>query len=306
MDKICKECQATFYSEKSLHGHLKSHKLSMENYYKKYFPKFDLLDQKPIEFKNAEQYFETDFNSKENMKLWIQHADQQKVKNYCKELLIGRKKSKDLIYSPTQVELRTLNYPSIITYNKLFDDYYKICEEIGFKNKFINEWPKDIKITPLETISDTREKKLLNIGPTTVQKLDYGDYALKESSKNHNIFIEKKSLADLISTISMESERFDREIKLAAQHGAYIVVLVLENLSSFMNFKDCKSVSSKIKSTPDFIGYKIRNLIQENPNCQFLFVNGQEEGERIAKLLLWGNYDWRKVDLQFLYDLNNL
>ena len=59
----------------------------------------------------------------------------EKAKKYCKGLLTKRKREKGLEYTPTEVELRTLLVPPISYYQIIFEDYYKLCEEIGLKNK---------------------------------------------------------------------------------------------------------------------------------------------------------------------------
>jgi hypothetical protein len=59
----CKFCNKDFDNDKSLHAHLKSHKISVSDYYQHYYPRKDLLTGELIEFKNKDQYFESDFNS---------------------------------------------------------------------------------------------------------------------------------------------------------------------------------------------------------------------------------------------------
>ena len=65
----CKECGKTFPSDRSLHAHLKSHKLKVKDYYHKHFPRRDKYDNELIKFTNKESYFATDFNNKNNLKV---------------------------------------------------------------------------------------------------------------------------------------------------------------------------------------------------------------------------------------------
>ena len=86
------------------------------------------------------------------------------AKEYCRELLISRKEKKDLIFAPTQVELRTLMMPPVQVYNSFFDNYYKLCEEVGLISRY--KKPED-KISVKNQSSskiyvDTREQKPLD------------------------------------------------------------------------------------------------------------------------------------------------
>jgi len=58
------------------------------------------------------------------------------------------KEQKQLKYIPTQVELRSLSgFPSIITYNKFFGNYYEFALTLGFQSRGFKNVPKDTKIT---------------------------------------------------------------------------------------------------------------------------------------------------------------
>ena len=134
----CEECKQEFETDKQLHAHLKKHSLRVVEYYQKYFPRYDLYDKKIIKFKNKDQYFRDDFNTITNLKKWLKDKPMEESKAYCQNILTKRKHSKNIKYSPTQVELRTIQSPPIQYYNKIFFDYYGLCEKIGFKNKYQN------------------------------------------------------------------------------------------------------------------------------------------------------------------------
>ena len=71
MDNItCKICNEDFPANKNLHLHLRKHKIRVVEYYQKHYPKYDLHDGNIIKFKNRDQYFATDFNSKTNLRMW--------------------------------------------------------------------------------------------------------------------------------------------------------------------------------------------------------------------------------------------
>lgn len=42
----CRECGSDFNDDKELNSHIKSHKIKIDQYYEKHFPKFDLLTGK--------------------------------------------------------------------------------------------------------------------------------------------------------------------------------------------------------------------------------------------------------------------
>jgi len=166
MSVICKVDGKEFKDEKSLHLALRGYGLNKEKYYHQYFPKKDLLTGDIINFKSKEQYFGSDFNDKNNMKKWLKEQTIDKAKEYCKEILIRRKKDKNLTHSPSQIELRTIMSPSVIFYNSIFKNYYDLCSSLGLENKFIH--PENIsnqfknKLNVNETIYvDTREQNWL-------------------------------------------------------------------------------------------------------------------------------------------------
>ena len=116
----CKICEKEFDLDKQLHSHLRAHKLRMAEYYQTHFPRYDVYDKKIIKFKNKKQYFESDFNSRTNLRLWLKSITEEEAKEYCSKLLSDRKEQKELIYSPTQVELRSLTSPPMQYFNEVF------------------------------------------------------------------------------------------------------------------------------------------------------------------------------------------
>ena len=309
----CQECGKEFEKDKGLHLHLKAHKLSIADYYHKHYPRKDLHTGHLIKFKNKDQYFASDFNSKGNLKNWLKRIPIEKAQEYCRDILEKRKTEKNLKYTPTQVELRTLPIPPISYYEVIFDSYYQLCEQIGYKNKFKNI---PIKKEYEETFSnehliyiDSREQNPLKINdfPTEVKGLKFGDYCLNDKEKTHNTYIERKSVPDLIGTLSSGLERFKNEIIRAAEENAYMVILVERKLDECLAFNRLPYVYKKnTRVTPDFIFHNVRDLIQEFPHIQFLFVNGRKECVRIIKKLLLSDVLKEKHDLQLAYDLKLL
>lgn len=315
MDNLltCKIDGEAFPSEKELHKHIRKHSLRLAEYYQKYHPRYDLHDNKIIKFKNKEYYFSHDFNSKTSLKAWLKSQPQSKAKEYCVELLKKRKEEKELIYSPSQVELRSIMSPPIQYYNELFgwDGYYKLCSKLEFKNKYkiFNDIVSGAEYNKPEykIYVDTREQKPLKFNrPIEVKTLKFGDYAFSSSQASCGCHIERKSLTDLIGTISGGYERFHNEIKRAQEAEAYLVVLVEEKINNALAFNFLPHISRKIKATPDFIFHRIRTLIQRYPHIQFLFVDGRKESSRVMERIFTCGGVYKQVDLQLAYDLKIL
>jgi hypothetical protein len=311
MSVICKIDGKEFKDEKSLHLALKGYGLNKVKYYQTYYTRRDLLTNELINFKTKEQYLTSDFNDKNNMKKWLKEQPLEKSQEYCKELLIKRKQNKKLTCSPTQVELRTIMAPSILFYNKIFKDYYDICSSIGLENKFIH--PNFInnqfknKLTQKDTIYvDTREQSWLKFDvPFEIKTLLFGDYAC--SNDNCNCFIERKSLSDFISTLSVKNyDRFKNEINKALNNNSYIIVMVEETLSNALSFQYLPHISKKIKATPEYIFHNVRELLQNYNNLQFLFVDGRKEMTRIIEAIFSSKCFYKKIDLQLAYDMKIL
>lgn len=310
MSVICKIDGKEFKDEKSLHLALRSYGLNKEKYYHKYFPRKDLLTGEIINFKTKDQYFNSDFNDKNNMKIWLKQQTEQTAQEYCRKILNRRKEGKNIIYSPSQVELRSIMSPSIIFYNKIFNDYYDLCESIGLKNKFIH--PKNIKVQFKNKLKsedviyiDTREQNWLKFNSKfEIKTLTYGDYAC---SLNNNCYVERKSLSDFISTLSSNNiERFNNEIFKAKINNSYLVVIVEEKMANALSFKYLPHINKKIKATPEFIFHNLRELMQKYENLQFLFVDGRNEMKRVIEAIFASENFYKEVDLQLAYDLKLL
>ena len=134
--------------------------------------------------------------------------------------------------------------------------------------------------------------------------MKFGDYCLNDREKTGNCYIERKSVPDLIGTLSSGLERFEKEIERAAEEDAYLVILVERKLEECLAFNRLPYVYKKnTRVTPDFIFHNIRSLLQKFPHIQFLFVDGRKECVRIVKKLLLTKILRVKFDLQLAYDL---
>ena len=284
----------------------------MVEYYQQEFPRHDLYDKKIIKFKNKEQYFNTDFNSRTNLRLWIKSQPAEEVKTYCSNLIQKRIDDKGIEYSPTQVELRTLLIPPMQQYNEVFGDYYEACARLGLKNKYII--PNEIvekqrwKSSEYKIFIDTREQKPLKFKDrgTEIKTLKFGDYAFSDEGATCNCYIERKNLSDFIGTLSGGYDRFVNEIERAKEAKAYLVVLVEETLNNSLSFPYLPHISKRIKATPEYIFHRVRNLTQEYPHLQFLFVKGRVESSRVIEKIFTSGCVHDKIDLQYAYDTGKL
>lgn len=307
MDNCCRICKLIFRNEVELHRHFRSHKITIEDYYTTYFPRKDLLTNELITFKSKEFYFGHDFNTKTNMLTWLKKQDLEVAKKYCTEILKRRKDEKELVYTPSQVELRTTMFPSVGLYNKFVGDYYLICEQLGFKNKYgsmvsAEGTKKEIEESKHDgvIVVDTREQTPFSFDcPTKSHKLDYGDYQLES---NGAFVIERKTLKDFVATFSNGYQRVTNEIERASAAGASIVVLVEQSLNDCLSFPFLPYLNVTWRITPDFVFHNVRELIQKFANLQFLFVRNKTTAQTIAEKLLFSKGLHLNYDLQFLYD----
>lgn len=306
----CKFCNKDFDNDKSLHAHLKSHKISVSDYYQHHYPRKDLLTGEIIEFKNKDQYFESDFNSKINFKKWAKSSDPKIVGDYCKGLLQKRQEKKKSIYPFSQVELKSSGIPSINFLETVIGDYYDYCDNNGFEKKFLN--PKNLLlidnfIDDYCIYVDTREQKPLEFSRLTqVKKLNFGDYCFENLDVSGNTFIERKSLKDFIGTLAGGYDRFCREIERAAENNSSIIVVVENDLATCLRFNYLPYIARNTKVNPDFIFHKVRMLMTTYKNVQFLFVDGREECVRVIEKIFVNKDISLNYDLQLLYDIEKL
>lgn len=306
----CKVCGKDFASERGLHVHIKAHKLGVEQYYHKFFPRTDRLTGKLIPFKDKEQYFKAEFASRASLAEYFESSREDVVNLACR-LLKDRIESKNLKFAPSFVELKTSMVPSVHYFRKFCGGYGKTCRII--KPDIIVRFPKSGKNVfshlphkHLILAEDTREQQPLHFNcPVKSHKLDFGDYtAFGEAYAD--LFIERKSLADFISTMSLGYDRFNNEIDRAGDFNAYMVVVVEAPLCHALNFKEHVAKAEKRKATPDFIFHRVREMMQKYPSLQFLFVKNREESCRVIPKILLAGEEAKKVDLQYAYALGEL
>jgi hypothetical protein len=307
----CNRCDKTFDTEKEFHSHFREHGMRIAEYYQSEFPRYDLYDGDIIKFKSKEFYFNNDFNNKNHLRWWINKQTPEDAKEWCRATLSRRRILKKQIYTPTQVELRSLMVPSGNYLNELFGDYYVICAELGYKNRY---YLPDTKVcqhilpTDKRIIVDTREQNPLQLKDYECisKKLNVGDYALEDEEYADKCVIERKSLGDFYSTMSAGNERFRKELDRSVVSEQYVVVLIEAAMDKVSSYKYSRPAFKKIKAEPEFIFHRMRDLIYDYPNLQFLFVDGRGESKRMIKQLFGSRGQLKDVDLQLQYDTGNL
>ena len=302
----CKLCQKEFTEPAKFHKHLPSaHKMTMEKYYRTYYPRYDLLDGQNILFKSYDYYFTSLFNSRKNMVTYFkQNID--KGESIFRRLLNLRKLRKNLTSAPSTVDSRTTLLPSPSMIYKLGMDYNAICASENLDIRFKYDKNVEIKIPKgLEIVVDTREQSPIDfLGvPSICSKLDFGDY----SSTSHfkRIFVERKSLSDLCGTLSKGFERFKKEAERCKEMKCNLLVMVESPLDDLLNLKNLGKGNFS-QASSEFICHRIREIAGEFSCLQFLFVQNRKEMADIIPKILSFEGDFLSTDFQYLYDMRVL
>lgn len=302
----CKVCSKDFDGVEVFHKHLKLHRFTQAQYYQTYYPRYDAYDGTIIRYKNRDYYFSTFFNSKSNFKRWLAQQDVESCQKYVVDFLTARKSKKSLTYALSQVELKTLMMPGIKYINERLGGYDTVCQKVGLLPRFAKARLdaaafKDVHKKVI--YADTREQKPLDF-ENLVRKegLSFGDYRMNGSE----VYIERKSIADAWGTLSGGFERFEREIIRAKDANAYLVILVEGPFTELERFPMQRQIGGKIRLPVECIYHSIRELSQKYHHIQFLFVKSREEASRVIQKLFAADSQVKDVDLQLLYDTEQL
>jgi hypothetical protein len=303
MDNIfCKICNLENPDNKHFWN---EHKITIKNYYEKHFPKNDLFNNLKIEFKgDVETYLSKNFVSRTTLLKWLKSVTKEEYTKYIKDYLIARKNNKNLIYSPCQVELKTLNQiPGMKWISDNIEDYYTFCGNLGFINRFKRytfdeSLFKDISNKVI--FADKREQNELEFSLQTRHKsMTTGDYRVANSS----IRIERKSLNDVYSTMSGGLERFLKEIERAKKENLYLIVLVESSFNNIYMFPKMRQFLNKKLPSPDFITHNIRSILEKNNFVQFVFVKNREEAGKMVETLFSADEQCKEIDIQYIVDI---
>lgn len=305
LSTACKICKKECKNFKSLNLHLKAHKVSVENYYLTHYPKYDPYTKRPIRFKTFEYYISTDFNSRETFVKWCRfHDNKSEVKSYVKENIKKRKEEKSLKYFPSQVELKSILIPAIHGMKFLFgEEWQNEVRSLDLKFRFNYDSKPIFKEGELFIYQDTREQYPLNFKNQKVMKLSAGDYTCGGEFFS-DVFVERKSLQDLVGTLSSGFERFEREIERAKQLNYYIVVVIDAEYKDLEDYSPKNSFSSIV--TGKHIFFKMRNLLSNFDNLQFVFSGSRERSKEIIEKIFRMKESVKNFDLEYLKDNGDL
>jgi ERCC4 domain len=280
----------------------RTHKKSEADYYTEYFPRFSKTGKR-IPYKNKEQYLESEFVDRNDLRNWVKN-NHDSVYGYIESFINKRVEEGKNKFLPSQVESKTIFIPSVSFIHSKVIDYNILAEKLGLKKRF------DYNIVDLDLvkslkkhtlITDTREQLELDSKVKKEKKaLKYGDYSCTRNPFNFNI--ERKSLTDLISTISGGYERFCREIDRAVEAKAYLFIICEASFADLAGFQYGRKFRAKVKFGPDFIFHRIRELMQKYENIQFIFSGDREKSSTLIETLYRCKNDPRKIDWQYLID----
>ena len=289
----CKECSKEYNSKSGLHRHLKSHDLSIGDYYTLYYPRNDKYTGKPLPFKSYDAYFSEDFANKRNMRLWCHSGGVEEVKKFLIKKLQTRIEDKGLDYAPCLLDLETSKMPTIFNYEDSFGSYQEVCDEISVEPMF-----PDIKNLELKTFEgamfiDSREQSPLDFKNSEVTKIDIGDYLLQDEYTY--TYVDRKSFEDFRSTLSGGFDRFCGEVERAITLDSYLFIVVESELE-----KSETKYGWKRKTAPlSFTYNRMREVVNKYPRrVQFVFSGSRERSKKIIpELLLRGKELWN-CDIQ--------
>ncbi len=296
-----------FKSEKEFKKFCRDNKITLEEYFNKYEPRQDLLTGEVIPYKNRYNYFSIDFVNKKNMATWLKAIRAEEAEKYILNALKKRANKKEWKFFPSQVECRsTKEIPALNILDYAKND--KILDGLGLEKRFV--YPNSIKyqFANLENLIlgfDTREQKILKFRNVKMveSKLNFGDYAPLNEPYFNNVFFERKSIQDLWGTMSQGFDRFCREVERAASQEGYIIVVVDYLFYKAQSYNHNKRFS---RASSDFIFNRIKDLLQEYSNIQFVFSGGRKESvELIKKIILMGE-NAKIYDIQYLMDMKML
>lgn len=298
----CRKCGATFSTERSLHAHIKAHGMILADYYCLHYPRFCLWSGQPLQFKNKEEYFHSQFANRENMLSWLRSAKQEDKRQVILSMLLSRIERKKYSLAPSSLELSACDLPPAKEYQKVFGSYGAAIKLCGVKPMFSSRPPENWKTVDLsdkKILIDSREQLPLSFKNSEKLKLDIGDYAVGGKDFDYT-FVDRKSFQDFCGTMVGDNyERFRREILRCKNQDSYLWVVVEADI------KDAAKLNSHSphKNNLKFVFHQMTTLMHEFPqNLQFVWSGGREQSQDlIPRLLCFGKKLW-DVDVQHFWE----
>ena len=297
----CKTCQKEFTSDKSLDAHLKVHG-GIAEYYSNWYPRQDLYDGAPIEFKNKKQYLSSFFNSHENRLLFFRDNSGILAKDILSKELKDNREYKDYSFLPCENYLQLSKLAGISDIKKLFGSCKDFCEETKINQYYTSNIPKNFWADSenefkMEVHIDTREQKPFEFKKSIKNKLDFGDYTAGGEFYSKT-FVDRKSPEDFFGTFSSQTnfDRFKKEIKRAKDFDSFLFIVVESTIEGLENL----SKKSKFHKNSNFAFHNVRDILINNyQSCQFVFCENRKKANDITRKILYhGDKTW-KCDLGF-------
>ena len=299
MEIKCEFCTQKFNGVLDLSKHIKKHRISQKKYFEKFYPRYDLSNNKRINFKSVEQYFLSDFVDKTSMKSWLGKIGKEKALEYLSGKIKKYCQVKNLKNAPPEFFIQTIScLPSIRFIEKLCGfDYSSLCEKSNILSNY-NYSNLDIRATNCkpakQIVIDTREKRPLKF-PKDLRKvnvaLDYGDYALSPASR---IVIERKSFGDFFGTFGANLERFEKELLRAENNNGYVIIMVEASYNSLAYGK-----KRWFSANPEYIFHRVRDLYKKYECFQVVYCDGRKHMTDLILKILGLGEEVKKIDLQY-------
>jgi len=135
-----------------------------------------------------------------------------------------------------------------------------------------------MKVVPYTIVVDTREQlPLWTAQDVEVRKLDAGDYSIV--GYEDKFAIERKSMADLVGTLTKGHERFKRELERAMSLDFFAIV-VEESYTSLITNQWSGSVFTKMRGSQIAA---IVNTLRVKYKLQIIFTNSRVEAKSQIK-----------------------
>jgi hypothetical protein len=303
---LCAECKKEVKNRAGLHVHVRSHGISLNDYYAKHHPRYNKLTGRLLPFTNYGDYFSRDFETKFQFNKWCGAISSNEDKRYVINKVKKRISDKELGYAPFSLEFKHSFLPELKTIRDIFGSYKAFCDEVGVEPLFNRGLPKnfwDDLPNDLKILCDTREKKPLKFKGIEVEKLklDVGDYSLCGNYFN-NTFVERKSGADLVGTLNnfdSNLERFKKELTRVKESGCYLFIVVESNFTKMS--RDAAYQGRKIKV--EYLAHTIKELTHEYARCcQFVFADDRISAADLSARLMYHGPKVHRTDIQYYLD----
>jgi hypothetical protein len=198
----------------------------------------------------------------------------------------------------TTVELKTKKLPS---YNDVqgFLSTSEFYDAMGLPKPFDFKKKVNLQDGLVDFYIDTREQDPLFFPSFSILKLDTGDYGCKPPFYS-NLFIERKSLQDLVGTLGMGYDRFEKEVQRGVDLGNYLVVMVEAPIEDLIDHRP--NLRFKQKASAGFLTKRMRDLIQNYDNVQFVFVDDRNESAAFIEEVFRMKEVAKSIDLQYYYN----